>query len=326
MTAVVPPRDAAGVPDVRALRRARPRSRLLRASAALLALVVAASWASGDLDVGDLVAGRRFTNAARFLEAELVPYPLRGRPLELEGLASWARGVLTDPERAPVRSAVATLAISVLAIGLAGLAGALLAPFAARNLAAADPFAWRAGASPAEARSGAPSARPGAGWRALTALVRAFLILLRAIPEYVWAFLLLAMLGPSAWPAVLALAIHNAGILGRLGAESIENLDAAAPRALRIAGAGRAQIAFAAVLPAALSRFLLYLFYRFETCVREATVLGMLGVVSLGYWIQDARSRQYYDELAILVALGGAIVLVGDVVSAIARAVLRRAS
>jgi len=50
-------------------------------------------------------------------------------------------------------------------------------------------------------------------WRALSACTRAALILLRAIPEYVWAFLLLAMLGPSAWPAVLALAIHNSGIL-----------------------------------------------------------------------------------------------------------------
>ena len=133
------------------------------------------------------------------------------------------------------------------------------------------------------------------------------------------------MLGPSAWPAVLALAIHNAGILGKLGAETVENLDRAPLRALRLLGAERAQIAASAVLPLALSRFLLYFFYRFETCVREATVLGMLGVVSLGYWIRDARSNHYYDEMLLFVALGALIVLAGDLASACARAFVRKA-
>ncbi len=55
-------------------------------------------------------------------------------------------------------------------------------------------------------------------------------------------------------------------------------------------------------MPLALPRFLLYFFYRFESCIREATVLGMLGTVSLGYWIQDARGRQSYDEMLLLVA------------------------
>ena len=60
-----------------------------------------------------------------------------------------------------------------------------------------------------------------------------------------------------------------------------------------------------------------------ETCVREATVLGMLGVVSLGYWIQDARAKQYYDEMILLVAVGAAIVLVADLASALARRYVR---
>ena len=55
-----------------------------------------------------------------------------------------------------------------------------------------------------------------------------------------------------------------------------------------------------------------------------ATVLGMLGVVSLGYWIQDARSKHYYDEMLFFVALGALIVLAGDLVSALSRAALRR--
>jgi len=134
------------------------------------------------------------------------------------------------------------------------------------------------------------------------------------------------MLGPSAWPAVLALAIHNSGILGKLGAETIENLDPRTLRALRQLGCTRSQIAGAAVLPMFLGRFLLYFFYRFETCVREATVLGMLGVASLGYWIQDSRTRQFYDEMLFFVVLGASIVLVADLVSVLARWLVRRAT
>ena len=134
------------------------------------------------------------------------------------------------------------------------------------------------------------------------------------------------MLGPSAWPAVLALAIHNSGILGKLGAETVENLDPRTLRVLRESGATRAEVAIAAILPLSLSRCLLYFFYRFETCVREATVLGMLGVASLGYWIQDSRTRQFYDQMLFFVVLGAAIVLAADLLSMLARWIVRRAS
>ena len=157
------------------------------------------------------------------------------------------------------------------------------------------------------------------------ALTRALLIGLRAIPEYVWAFLLLALFGPTAWPAVLALALHNAGILGRLGAEAVENVEPRLPRALRAAGASRLQIASVALAPAVLSRFLLYFFYRWETCVREATVLGTLGIVSLGYWIEDARTRGQPDTLLFFVLLGLGLVWAGDGLSTWARGLLRRA-
>jgi len=55
-------------------------------------------------------------------------------------------------------------------------------------------------------------------------------------------------------------------------------------------------------------------------------VLGMLGVVSLGYWIQDARAKQFYDEMVVFVALGALLVLVADLASAAVRALLRRAA
>lgn len=162
--------------------------------------------------------------------------------------------------------------------------------------------------------------------RGLATVIRGVAVFLRALPEYVWAFLLLALMGPSAWPAVLALAIHNGGILARLGAETVENLPPSTQRSLRGLGAPRSLELVAAVFPAALPRFLIYVFYRFETCVREATVLGMLGVVSLGYFIVDARARFRYDEMLFYVILGGLLVVAADLLSWGVRSWLREGS
>ena len=58
----------------------------------------------------------------------------------------------------------------------------------------------------------------------------------------------------------------------------------------------------------------------------EATVLGMLGVVSLGYYIQQARGKMFYDEMLLLILLGAGIVIASDLLSALARRYLRTAS
>jgi phosphonate transport system permease protein len=208
-----------------------------------------------------------------------------------------------------------TLAIPVAAIVLAGIVGAALSFFASRTFATAEPFL--AGGNGSASRRGA--------WHALSTVTRFALVLLRAIPEYIWTFLLVGMFGITALPAVLALAIHNAGILGKLDAETLENLRPAPLKALRGVGASRTQIALFAAFPAALSRYLLYFFYRWETCVREATVLGMLGILSLGYVIGDARVRFQYDRLLFFALVGCALVLLGDLVSLVVRHLVRRA-
>ena len=52
----------------------------------------------------------------------------------------------------------------------------------------------------------------------------------------------------------------------------------------------------------------------------------MLGIVSLGYWIQDARARQQYDTMLLLVLIGAALVLAGDLASTLARRWVRSAT
>ena len=293
------------------LYRERPRSRFLRVSGWLAAALVLASWSFGGFLNEPIWSPQRAANLQRFL-GEIVPYPLQGRDWNWTEAAAWSGDLWRDHLG---EATATTLAISVAAIVLAGLLATLLAPWAARNFARSDPFL-------AEPRPAGRGRR--ALWTALVLGTRAVLILLRSLPGYVWAFLLLGLFGPTAWPLVLALALHNAGVLGKLAADLVENLEGPTLSALRGLGARRAQIAVAGMAPLSLNRFLLYFFYRWETCVRQTTVLGMLSLVSLGFWIQDARTRNHYDEMVLAMACGALLVVVGDLLSAVAREVVRR--
>jgi len=298
--------------EVARLWRTRPRRPFVAWSVRALGLIFAASWLLGGFQASGWLTPRRQANLARFLH-EIRPWPVRDTAWDDGAVRAW----MADLWRLHGGGALmATLAVSVAAIVLAAAVGALAAPLAARTFACPEPFV----------RGGRPPRWTSrAAWTGVGAAVRFGLVVLRAIPEYVWAFLLLALLGPSAWPMVLALAVHNAGILGKLGAEVVENTGTAAPGALRALGASRRQIAFVGLVPLGLPRWLLYVFYRWETCVREAAVLGMLGMSSLGFWIVDARARNRYDEMLFYVAAGALLVLAGDLVSAFVRRAVRRA-
>ncbi len=108
-----------------------------------------------------------------------------------------------------------------------------------------------------------------------------------------------------------------------LGGEVVENLPSRPLQALDALGASRSKLATNAVFPMGIARYLLYFFYRFETCVREATILGMLGVVSLGYYVVEARAHNDYDQMLLLICLGAVLVFVADVISDVARKLLQ---
>ena len=280
----------------------------MRGSLIAVFCLVLYSLAMGDFSFSDLFSEQRQARLVRF----------------------W--GYLTDPDppgspraeiRADIRSrafdaTMTTLWLSVAAMVIAGAGAAVLSAFAARNLASPNPFA----ASPKPASAASRSLWTGIIW-----LTRGFLIVARAIPEYIWAFLLIGLFGLGAWPAVLALALHNLGILGRLGSETIENQGQQTPAALRGLGASRTQIYLTDLVPRALPRWLVYFFYRWETCVREAAILGMLGVTSLGYYIfNEARPRDLYDVMIYFTLLGAALVFCADLLSALIRWRLRKLS
>ena len=278
------------------LRRARRRSPVLWGTGILVLTLVVWTWSSGLLELDELFLGRRRDNLVRFLTIEAVPEPVRTAPqgAKFEAWLDWLAPRLTGRN---LHAAFSTLLLAIVATALAATLALILAPLAARR------------------RGGEP--------RRLGALFRWLCVLLRATPEYLLAFLLGAVFPSPAWAAVLALGIHNAGVLGRLFGETVENLDPRAPRAFQWLGSRGASTYLVAELPTAAPRLLTYVFYRFETCVRESTALGMLGFVSIGHWIVQERAAQHVADMVLLVLFGASIVVAGDLVSWWARARIR---
>ncbi len=298
--ALVTPKQASTIEQLRA---SRERSPFLVVTAVLLFLVAAVAWMGPTFDLGDFASSRRADNLVRFLTVDAVPPVVRDAPSgeKLGAAFSWAAERLRSRYLA---AAAATLAVAVVAAILAALFGAALAPFTARSIVG---------------EASLPR-------RIVSRLSRFVCVLLRAIPEYMLAFLLGALLPSAAWACVLALAIHNGGILGRLYGETLENSDQRAAHAWFHSGAPRSTATVGALFPAVLPRFLTYFFYRLETCVRESTVLGMLGFVSLGHWIVQARAAGHYDDMLLAFAMGAFIVLTADLASWFARRAVRDAS
>lgn len=271
------------------------------------------SWWTLAADLGDLVSARRLDNLRRFV-GELTPEPWRGGDASLTSLVGWVAGLLRDGGLVAIGH---TLAVATLAVLGATAVAVVVALPASATFGRAAAFLGEEEASRRTPR--------GLAWAGLRHGLRFVLIVLRAVPEYAWAFLLVGCLGISFWPAVIALTLHVGGILGKLGTELVEDLPPGPLTTLRGLGARRWQAGLTAVLPTVLPRFLVYVFYRFETCLREAVVLGMLGLLSLGYLVSEARVRDRYDEMLVWLGCGAALVLIGDLLSGWVRARVRAA-
>jgi phosphonate transport system permease protein len=284
----------------------------VRGSLGVAVVALLAVWPLAGFSLGTFNTDRRLANLTRFW-SEVVPSAADGSALGLLSWPSWAIEALNGRFSAAVWP---TVALSVFAICVAGLLGAVLAIGASRELMRSQPWGPRLPAvhTPGKRRL---------DLLLLGGAVRALLTVLRAIPTYLWAFVLVLVFGLGAWPAVLAIILHNTGILGKLTAEVIDDLEPALPRAMHGSGASRLQIAALGISPLVFNRFLLYFFVRWETAVREATVLGLLGFVSLGWFIQDARVRMQTDQMVLFVLLGSAIIIVGDLASVVLRGRLR---
>lgn len=287
--------------------RKRGVSRFLRATGVLVGSLVLLGWLVEDQWGAGLTAEQRWENFSRFGK-ELVPYPVQesGQWGETWG---WLAGLMKDEGWEALWR---TFHLGTAAVILAGGVALLGLTVTARSLSTPTPR----GIAVDRGRL-----RPllGRGARLLA-------VLGRSAPEYLLAFLLLQIFGPTMWALIFALAIHNSGILSRLGSEVVDNNESGAAEVLLAGGASRSATFLGSLLPEGFNRMVLFLFYRWETCIREATILGMLGVGSLGFLISEARVSFYYDELLVWILLGAALVFLGDLTSDFVRSRLRKGS
>ena len=141
--------------------------------------------------------------------------------------------------------------------------------------------------------------------------VRTVLNLVRTIPDLALGLLFVAAVGLGAFAGTLALAIHTATVLGKLLSESVENIDEGVVDAVRATGAGYSQILSFAVLPQILPDLISFTLYRFETNIRAASVLGLIGAGGIGYLMNTSfRTFQYQEAAAIVLVLIALVMLV----------------
>ena len=141
---------------------------------------------------------------------------------------------------------------------------------------------------------------------------RLILNILRSIPELVWAALLIISAGLGPFSGTLALLLHTSGVLGRLMAEAIENVDKEPSKILFANGANGLQIFFYSTLPQLLPQFMSYILYRWENNIRVASVLGVVGAGGLGQMLNFNLSLFFMDKSFTVIIAMILLVLIVD--------------
>lgn len=271
------------------LTTAAPRDPAALPRLLLTLLALALLWPGlslSELDLGVLLHGDSAATMGRFLAGFWPPAHDR------EFLALLGQATLE------------TLAIATAGVSLALLIALPCALFASRALSLS-----------ALHRGGRPI-----GWAAaLRWPVRGLLIVLRSVPEIVWALLFVRAVGLGPTAGVLAIAITYAGMLGKVYAEIFESVDLRPARALLGAGGGRLAAFAYGVLPNAASEMISYSVYRWECAIRASVVMGFVGAGGLGQQI-DLSIRMFAGgEVASMLLTFLLLVLLADQLSRLLR-------
>ena len=252
-----------------------------RWSGLLLLPGLAVAWLVSGVELSGLVSPRTRDLTARLLGDLWPPQLPRG---------GWS--VVTA-------AVLDTLAMALLAMVVAVAITLLVAPWATR------------------VRHDAAGARPSllGGWtrRLGWAAARLLLLVLRSVPPTVWAVLALLALFPGVLPGAVALGLYTGGILGRLVAEAWEDVDLRPRDALRTIGVDRRVAAVAAVAPPSMHQLVAYTLYRFEICVRDTAVVGVVGAAGLGRLLAENLAVFRFPVVTTLLLASFAVSLASEV-------------
>lgn len=193
---------------------------------------------------------------------------------------------------------VETLAISVVGTALAVVLAVPLAFTSAATVTHRGPL--YANASPMRIAAG----------RGVYRISRYLLSFLRSVPGIVWGFLFVTATGLGPFAGVLALAVHNAGVLGKLYADFLEDTNPMTAEAVAASGATRMQTVCHGMVPQVTATISSYTLYRWECTIRSATILGFVGAGGIGYYLVVTIQRlQYQKLLTAILAVFGLVVL-----------------
>ncbi len=226
-----------------------------------------------------------FANVLRFFSQDIIPAPLRHGE-GLAGLWAWASQIFINEAWPGI---INTLLLTQIALVLTGVITLLFFPLISTL------FLRRVGRS------------FGHFW----------LVILRSTPEYMLAFILLMLWGPSMLPAVIALALHNGAIIAHLIGRYSNSLQ------LRPDHPSGVNLYLYEVLPRIYGQFLAFLFYRWEIIFRETAILGILGITTLGFYIDSAMQDIRLDKAMLLIAITALLNIMVDSLSRRIRSSLR---
>ncbi|MFP2769729.1 PhnE/PtxC family ABC transporter permease [Oceanisphaera sp. KMM 10153] len=218
----------------------------------------------------------------RFFTEDIVPAPLHSG--NWAGLWPWLQGLWVQQIGPGLFN---TLVLALLALVVTALLALLWFPLISR-------------------RFGNGLTRTGShGW----------LVLMRSLPEYLLAFIGMLLLGPGMLPAIAALSLHNGAIIAHLLGHHLNTLSLRedAPKGLNL-------YCFE-VLPRLYRAFMAYSLYRFENLIRETAILGMLGIPTLGFFIDSAFSEFRFDRAMLLLLVCAGLNMLVD---SLARRLRRR--
>lgn len=150
-------------------------------------------------------------------------------------------------------------------------------------------------------------------------VARAIMSFFRAVPDIVFALIFVTAVGLGPFAGVLALILHNTGVMAKLWSEAMEEMDQGPVQALRVAGASSAQITTHVVIPSVIPQFTGLLLYRFDVNVRSSLVLGLVGAGGIGFLINQSISLFKFDQMMTYIFMVLILVIVVDVVSGMIR-------
>lgn len=229
-------------------------------------------------------------NVVRFFTDDIIPSPLRGVAVydanTLYNLGHWLKIVVVDQAFPGIFNALVLTMISL--VGAGGLT-LILFPLVSNKFF-------------------------NKGTRLSGHFV---LVVMRSTPEYILAYVFLQLWGPSMLPAVVALSLHNGAILGHLIGNHANQLGDRpdAPKGLNLY--------IYDVLPRVYRQFLAFLFYRWEVILRETAILGILGIHTLGFYVDSAFVDIRFDRALVLIFITALLNICVDQISRTVRTRLR---